>query len=743
MPLIMHGNWTVAVKEKHAAFPQRFIVSGASSGNGTYDTPHAPVYVTGATWSVNIQSKPGNDAWADSEYQISFPETSAGQYHFDLQSNDVWAGDADFDDLVLTFSTPVTETDFLVYGSVSTYSGLYNPCARRHIQLESPAALVEARRFPDLRAAIDRLYPERLPPWRVPLPDPPPDLPAGVLAGQNFKPVIIPLQDKTCIPLKKAQVLKRVESKPAAKKVADEAGRLAVVRSVEVGRVVGKLEDLDTVALGKLWDVGARLCLSGPLVNAGLRFQEYDRTAAELNGEVYTGEGNREELGQVSSDRNGNYIFRFKRSLPQIIDEADIDVALDEDEVLYAMPDLIVQVLGASTAGDVPYETVPQWNVPVFKRLNICIPACYWHTPSNDCHGKPISHIGFIPVGKSASVSLDNAGRVTCTDRSKADIPQTCCSAWYGRLRMSACIGKYDRVPHYTIEHRAKRPDGLWTDWRVYQEPLMLDNWKTTVNEWLATKVGPFTHHLELIKGQPKQDVLAYNNIQGNMDWSGPDWFVKAIIPSWAYSYQGGPGSVEFRLKAYNADGLQVQLWNNPLDNAPLFNDTIRLYVDHSGPELDFKDITIGTPSANPCPLFTLNGTDLTDATLNLKFKAVQRQGFLCDYRFSLTKCNTPNFEVEDLAGGHPLHVEYLAAPAGCADLFGTLFGVDASADVNDYVAVRLSPIGARPWLNNDETLSSFTLNLRAGVRRTDGHSAYHAWDYGPIQSNLVIQRGA
>jgi len=71
MPLIMHGNWTVAVKEKHAAFPQRFIISGAASGNGTYVAPHAPVPVAGGTWSVRIQSDPGGSAWADSEYQKS------------------------------------------------------------------------------------------------------------------------------------------------------------------------------------------------------------------------------------------------------------------------------------------------------------------------------------------------------------------------------------------------------------------------------------------------------------------------------------------------------------------------------------------------------------------------------------------------------------------------------------------------------------------------------------------------
>jgi hypothetical protein len=405
MPLIMHGNWTVAVKEKHAAFPQRFIISGAASGNGTYLAPHAPVPVAGGTWSVRIQSDPGGSSWADSEYQITFPSKSAGQYRFDLQSNDVWGGDKDFNDLVLTFSTPVTETDFLVYGHVSTYSGCsYNPCYPGYIYIESALALANARRFPILRKAIEQLYPQSIPAQRIPLPDPPPDLPAALLSGQAYKPVLIPVQGKTYTPVKKAQVMRIVPDERAAgtdnETAATAEARRVPVRTVEVAQAVSEIASLDKVALGRLLDIGVRNCQTESLVNAALRFQEYDRTLAELGGGPYTGEGNREELGQASTDRNGNYIFRYSRTLAQLIDETNSDVALGENEVLEAMPDLIVQVLGATLPGGTPYETAPCWNMPLVKRLNICIPSSYWHTPSG-CHGKPISHIGFIPVGKA------------------------------------------------------------------------------------------------------------------------------------------------------------------------------------------------------------------------------------------------------------------------------------------------------------------------------------------------------
>ena len=47
MAITMQGNWTVSVKSKDAAFPQRFLISGAVSGNGTYDgkTSTPPVFV--------------------------------------------------------------------------------------------------------------------------------------------------------------------------------------------------------------------------------------------------------------------------------------------------------------------------------------------------------------------------------------------------------------------------------------------------------------------------------------------------------------------------------------------------------------------------------------------------------------------------------------------------------------------------------------------------------------------------
>jgi len=61
MAIPMQGSWTVSVKAKNADFPQRFIIAGADSGNGTYNGALAtpPVLVTGANWRIQIQNNPG------------------------------------------------------------------------------------------------------------------------------------------------------------------------------------------------------------------------------------------------------------------------------------------------------------------------------------------------------------------------------------------------------------------------------------------------------------------------------------------------------------------------------------------------------------------------------------------------------------------------------------------------------------------------------------------------------------
>src|SRR5438552_210291 len=108
----MQGSWTVSVKSVEAFEPpQRFVISGAATGNGTHTASMAtaPVHVTGDHWAISIQMDQGA-GFEDITDQITFPTVSAGRYHFDIQANTP-ADDPIFDDVILTCSTPVTLED--------------------------------------------------------------------------------------------------------------------------------------------------------------------------------------------------------------------------------------------------------------------------------------------------------------------------------------------------------------------------------------------------------------------------------------------------------------------------------------------------------------------------------------------------------------------------------------------------------------------------------------------------------
>src|SRR5215831_9657349 len=114
MIISMQGNWTVRVKSRSADFPQRFIITGAASGNGIYDgvTTTPAVNVTGTVWSILVQNNPGS-VFQLSDTRIKFPTVVGVNYSFDIESNDA-GGDGDFNDLILNCSTPALADDFII-----------------------------------------------------------------------------------------------------------------------------------------------------------------------------------------------------------------------------------------------------------------------------------------------------------------------------------------------------------------------------------------------------------------------------------------------------------------------------------------------------------------------------------------------------------------------------------------------------------------------------------------------------
>jgi len=112
MPISIQGNWTVRVVVRNVnSLPQRFSISGATSGNGTYigDVSTPAVLVTGQNWTVNIQANEDydfNGQWLNSSMRVTPTQTVGNQYVFRIESEDL-IQDNSWDDCVLEFTQPV------------------------------------------------------------------------------------------------------------------------------------------------------------------------------------------------------------------------------------------------------------------------------------------------------------------------------------------------------------------------------------------------------------------------------------------------------------------------------------------------------------------------------------------------------------------------------------------------------------------------------------------------------------
>jgi len=725
MAIPMQGNWTVSVKSKSAAFPQRFIIAGADSGNGTYvgAVGTNPVPVTGAHWRIQIQNDPGG-GFIDSADQIKFPTISGGQYRFDIESNDA-GGDQDFNDLILTCSTAVTQTDFIVYGSATSYSGrCFFPCWPNWLVIDSNLALRDALKYEPIRKAIENIYPERVvirrPP--IPEPDPPP-----------FIPMLIPLSGDQLIPEKRAQLLRLPEGEQnLAKKVkgSNEAEQTLSLRTVALRSSAAKATlDIDRVNIAAIVDRFVRFCRTEQLAGFPISFEEYDRTSAELSGGPYTGAGFRENLGQAVTDRNGNYIFRFSRSIGDFIGESNVDVAAGEDEVVQSMPDLIVKLLDATAPGGVAFESAPYWNVPVLRRINLC----FRRPARTGCQGgRNIQALGAIRLGIAGTV-FDSEGRVTCTDTSLPDVPQAQCAAWHSKVRMFGCfLGSSAPVKYYTIRHRHMTSSGF-SDWEFYQEGMFLQK----IGFLLPQQIGPFDRNLELVNGQAKQPAKAYDNIEQDLTWAASDWFLKAVINTDGGSppYAPSPGTVQFQLQGYDAS-------ENFVVGA---TDTVTMYIDNTGVDLPLPSVEMGSQTGGECALFDLSG-EPDPAKLTVRFKAVQKQGFLSSYELTVHKGNSINsFPIGSTTGpsgeaSGKLTDSYTHGSAvNCGELFGTTLVDEPLADTTDHVTAYIVPAKGN-WLEPGQPFCTFQVNIGAKMRRTNGYNSAED-GFGPVQYLLGIQQ--
>jgi hypothetical protein len=726
MAIPMQGAWTVTVKSKNAAFNQRFVISGATSGNGSHSaTVGSSVFVTGTQWSINVQSQSANNQpWVESRQRLGTPAVSGGLVRVDIRTDDVGGvGDLDFNDLVLTCSMPLSATDFIVYGNAKTYQGrcLWNPCYPWYAVIETSVSLAAALKVPRLKAIIEKLYPERIP---RPGPNPPPPDP-------YFKPIVIP----TGTPVENNGLVFRSTAAQAALpdaeiKTEKDARRLqeasvALLRGSAqpvsfdgspVSAGLALLAKSDVLDIAKINDKVALFpsCDVNPAPGLLLRFLEYDRTNAEKLGGPYTGGGAREVLGLAVTDEVGNYIFRFSRSLSDIADET-LDVAAGETLATQIFPDVIVQALG--TGMHVDYESAPYYNIPNLTRINLCLPYGTVHPSTNSCQGvdRTIVKIGDIIVLHSALSghpnTLDSIGRITSRNVLG---PTTDCAAWRniftgGRKGLSVygCLDK-NTVTTYTVRYKRV---GIDATFRFVEETHKLNFIPDFGPFYDGTKVGPFPRTVD-VDGTSTANTPTYDNRQGDSNWIEND--LKILLDTDLYTGPAGHGSVDFKIQGYNSGGHMV------------VEDTIRLYLDNRKTTGFIKNVNAGVQAPDDCALLTL---PTPNAALTVQYRVDNPEGFLHSWALSVTRGN--NYPLPVIASGvipqtfpaagliNPCHFE------GTED-----YPVDADGFTNTILvpAQHLDPGDTTlrdSWLPVGKTFCAFAFVLSATDRVTDGRAAY------------------
>lgn len=715
MSIAMQGAWTVSVKGKSAAYPQRFVISGADIGNGTYpgETTTAPVFVSGAQWSLRVEHNPtGPVSWIPSAERITFPTLSAGQVRFDIRSNDS-GGDLDYNDLVLTCSTPASPADYVVYGTAKSYAGLckLNPCKTfPWAVIDSPRHLRDLLRYAPVRDALRKLYPERIYPYlerrRVVPPRPEPDptpfiplmLPLAATATRDSRDTL----PQSMNPASAAGVKDRLEDAQTAR--VDVAGPVRfATQSVELGAVARAEIAPYALEIARIKDILAVGCKVKNQPGLLLRFQEYDRTVAELTGGPYTGTGHRQPLGHAVTDEQGNYVFRFTQTLEDVAAETS-DVLSDGTPLATQLrPDLIVQVVSGGTDG-VLYESALHPDVPNLKRIDLCVPEHVLNLGPSACQGgRAIQAVGNIWTIAGVGNTLDADGRITATNPTG---PQIVRGAWVGRLDFFACFLDRPEVKYYTI--RFRRPDGAWSFVQELYTHIKIAD--IGLPNYTGTKVGPDTRSLA-VGGGAKVNAPSYVNIESDADWVATHRLRKvqlssAIYESALYGPDEGPRTVEFRIEGYTDAG----------DKVAGAEDSIRLLIDNRPIAGDIASIAMGTLSPGECALFELPAAN---TALTTRFKAHHPGGFVQSYTLDVIRGSSAPVTVTDTSGaGQPLSPAY--SPASHGDFFfGTFNGVSPDADL--YVVAELQPTGGS-WLASGQNFCAFAFRLAATPRTTNGY---------------------
>ncbi|MEJ2052540.1 MAG: hypothetical protein P8X42_01355 [Calditrichaceae bacterium] len=367
--LKMQGSWCMQIKNAANNNPQRFVISDAKTGNGIYNIKEGmpQVYADGENWTFHIEKNPGN-GFVPCPEQIRFPYTMNGKYQFDIEAAARQSTDNNHD-TAITCCTPQTTSDYLIYGNVSAYDDpcFFNPFYHFWIVLETRDAFYEALKYDSLRQAIKRLYLDRLAKEIL--------MPETDRISEPFIPIIIPLHDETIIPPSMGQVLKIEPFSSETAETTEQFDNYSIIsKETFLLNQAKKLDiEINRVALCNVFDHVLPRCVTESLPGIELEFFEYFRTNMEFCGGPFTGGGKRKRIGSCIADHNGNYIFRFKKSETSKINKSILKFDIEKDASVQIMPDIVIR-LRQNDNKKIIHETIPYWNIPLFKRINICFP---------------------------------------------------------------------------------------------------------------------------------------------------------------------------------------------------------------------------------------------------------------------------------------------------------------------------------------------------------------------------------
>lgn len=698
MSIGLQGTWSVSVASKSAAWPQRFVVAGSSNGvDGTYAgaTTTPAVLVDGDQWGITVQNNPtGPTPWRESRARLANFRVDGGFFKADIQSDDGGGGaDEDFDDLVLTIAKPLSESEWIVYGTAKSYKGTchFNPCfPYPWVVIDTARQLERLLGYAEVRSILESAYGADVAQKGERVPFTPLVLSRGGSPKGGFS-----VSGST-------EVEPKRKAKAKAKAVELTTKSEAEVKIAWAASYPSNIARADASILDRITPLHP--CESAPIAQALLRFVEYDRTDAELGGASYEGFGNRETLGVTGTDEWGNYVFSFTRSLTQIVEESVQDAPPGSDATVQARPDLIIQFV-EDPEGIAVHETAPYYNIPNVRRINLCIPAVA--LVPKPCRGdRVLQYLGDIPIIHNPGSTLHADGTVTNTAASESG-PHIERGAWNGRLDIFGCFeDSVSPVEHYTIRYRAA--GGSWTYLTVPAKGLRQQGDGTWVSE--SYQANPTT-----LDGS---SVPAYRNIELETGWSLEVQHRKARVNLASLLTPGLERKVEnvwFVIRGYDASGAYV----------PGTYDWIKLRVDAQPATGDIASIVVpGGADPGECGMLTLP----SDGTpLSVRLRALDPDGFLRTWSLRAWKGSNTLVGLTDSATAAPPGGAY---PGAVVDdrYYGT--SERSIADVDGYVVLSVTP-PSTGWLEGRD-FCAYSFELHVQDRTTDGRTtpnAHKVWD--------------